>query len=349
MSLSEQTYSQKYIVPPFPKPNQIIRRKQQSGEKEFRVEKVVCDVNPLIQIKSKPIQATLHILLQDKTTKKNIIWATSSYENYGSYYQRKNQITEELISGLNQHIIQPRVYKSAEAQAARTQKHAEVFTPTWICNRMNNFCDEEWFGRKDVFNRQEGKSWAATAGKIEFPAQKSWKQYVDSRRLEITCGEAPFLVTRYDAATGETIPIERRIGMLDRKIRVIGENAKSDTEWKKWCIRAFQSVYGYEYQGDNLLIGRINLLMTFVDYYVNRFHKEPTSAELRKVANIISWNLWQMDGLTGTVPYGVPEDNVEQLSMYVNEEVTGQPNCRIFDWRANQALDYNELKGAGEK
>ena len=73
---------------------------------------------------------------------------------------------------------------------------------------MNNFCDEEWFGRKDVFNYQEGKTWTPTAGKIEFPAQKSWKQYVDSRRLEITCGEAPFLVTRYDAATGETIPIE---------------------------------------------------------------------------------------------------------------------------------------------
>lgn len=89
--------------------------------------------------------------------------------------------------------------------------------------------------------------------------------------------------------------------------------------------------------------------MTFVDYYVDRFHKEPTSAELRKIANIISWNLWQMDGLSGTVPYGVPEDNVEQLSMYGNEEVTGQTNCRIFDWRASRSLDYNDLKGAGQK
>ena len=349
MPLAEQAYTQYRITPPLPKRPQLTWLPRKSGNKGIRVEKVVCGVNPLIQIESKPIQATLHILLQDKTTKKNIIWATNSYETYGPYYYGKSQITEELISGLNQHIIQPRVYKSAEAQAARTQKHAEVFTPTWICNQMNNFCDEEWFGRKDVFNCQEGKSWTAATGKIEFPAKKSWKRYVDSRHLEITCGEAPFLVSRYDASTGETIPIEQRIGILDRKIRVIGENAESDTEWRKWCIRAFQSVYGYEYQGDNLLIGRINLLMTFVDYYVDRFHKEPTNAELRKIANIISWNLWQMDGLTGTVPYGVPEDNVEQLSMYGNEEVTGQTKCRIFDWRASRSLDYNDLKGAGQK
>ena len=37
-------------------------------------------------------------------------------------------------------------------------------------------------------------------------------------------------------------------------------------EWLKWALRAFQSVYGYEYQGDNLLIARINILMTFVEY-----------------------------------------------------------------------------------
>lgn len=28
-------------------------------------------------------------------------------------------------------------------------------------------------------------------GRIEFPKQNKWQHYVDSRRLEITCGEAP--------------------------------------------------------------------------------------------------------------------------------------------------------------
>ena len=47
-------------------------------------------------------------------------------------------------------------------------------------------------------------------------------------RLEISCGEAPYLVSRYDTVTGETIPISQRIGLLDRKLRVISEN--TDTE-----------------------------------------------------------------------------------------------------------------------
>ena len=40
-------------------------------------------------------------------------------------------------------------------------------------------------------------------------------------RMEITCGEAPYLVSRYDTTTGEPIPIGRRIGLLDRKLCVI--------------------------------------------------------------------------------------------------------------------------------
>ena len=44
------------------------------------------------------------------------------------------------------------VAKSLEKQAERTREKAEVFTPSWICNKMNNHCDAEWFGRENVFN-----------------------------------------------------------------------------------------------------------------------------------------------------------------------------------------------------
>lgn len=63
-------------------------------------------------------------------------------------------------------------------------------------------------------------------------------------------------------------------------------------------------MYGYEYQGDNLLIARINVLMTFVEYMEALWQRKPTEKELKTVANIIAWNFWQMDGLTGTVPNG---------------------------------------------
>lgn len=308
----------------------------------------------LIQLKSFPVQTTLNILLKDKTTKKNIIWATKSYENFGVQYSDDKQITVEAIIGLNSIMIQPRIMKDMAQQQERTKNRAEVFTPSWICNQMNNYCDEEWFGRKDVFNIEKEKLWESTTERIMFPEKKTWKQYVDSRRLEITCGEAPFIVSRYDAATGKFIEIENRIGILDRKFRVINENIDDETEWMSWVIRAYQSVYGYELQGDNLLIGRINLLMSFVDYLNYKWNREPTAFELKKIANIIAWNLWQMDGLTGAVPLGVPEEDTYQYSLFdfidgignMKEENTEtiSPKCRIYDWRTSHSVLFESLK-----
>ena len=91
---------------------------------------------------------------------------------------------------------------------------------------MNNHLDEEWFGRKDVFNQELDKSWKTKEETISLPEGKTWQQYVDSRRLEITCGEAPYIVSRYDASTGEMIePLKKRIGLLDRKLRIVNENS----------------------------------------------------------------------------------------------------------------------------
>ena len=92
------------------------------------------------------------------------------------------------------------------------------------------------------------------------------EKYVDAKRLEISCGEAPYLVSRYDTVTGKEITIEQRIGLLDRKLRVVGENTNTEEEWFKWTKRAYESTYGYEYQGDSLLIARENLLSTLLKY-----------------------------------------------------------------------------------
>ena len=53
----------------------------------------------------------LDILLQDQTTKKNIIWATSNYEDFGESYAKTNQIKSDLITGINGNVIMPRVKK----------------------------------------------------------------------------------------------------------------------------------------------------------------------------------------------------------------------------------------------
>lgn len=305
-------------------------------------------MNSLIDLKSYPVRTVLPILLRDQTTQQNIIWATDTYEAYGEKYGAKCNMTLDLI--LNGPSIQPRIAKAVTDQADRTKKHAEVFTPSWICNRMVNHCDEVWFGRKDVFNTCEDKTWTPTDPPITFPKRKRWQNYVDSRRLEITCGEAPYLASRYDASTGEMIPFKNRIGILDRKLRVVNENAADEAEWWKYTYRAFESVYGYEYQGDNLLIARINLLLTFAEMVWEKWQREAEENELRKAANIISWNIWQMDGLKGTVPFGSLQEAYTQLSfldMLGLESSTNEntrPACRIYDWRGQGKLTYNDRK-----
>lgn len=312
----------------------------------------------LIDLKSYEVALVLNVLLKDRTTDQNIIFATEAYTGFAF----ETMLVKELLVGRNALDIRPRVQKSLEEQAQRTRKKAEVFTPSWICNRMNNHCDAEWFGREDVFNHEQGTFWEVTTEKITFPEGKTWKDYVDSTRLEITCGEAPYLVSRYDTVTGELIPIKERIGMLDRKLRVINENATTRKTWNQWVYRAFESVYGYEYQGDNLLIARLNLLETFCEYTRDRWDEEPTDAMLKRVANIISWNLWQMDGLHGVVPAkGLKVEpewdiDVEPQELFAGWGVVEEPttkeepaietvDCKIYDWREDQVITYKNLRG----
>lgn len=304
------------------------------------LEQDILDVSPFL----------LDLLLQDKTTGQNIVWACDDYIGYGSVYTPEKEILPALITGVNTKIIQPRIAKNKEAQRNRTRKSAEVFTPSWICRLMNDLCDEEWFGRKNVFNipTDDDRDWTPTASPVEFEQGKgktpAWTRYVDSKRLEITCGEAPYLVSRYDTTTGEVLPIEKRIGVLDRKLRIIGENTQSETDWFFWARRAFESTYGYEYQGDNLLLARENLLFTFTDYYTAKFQKSAPLTLLKQIANIIAWNVWQMDGLKDCVPFRAEQS--PQLDLFADIPTCAeQTDCIIKDWRSKKILKFKELKG----
>ncbi|MGN0956108.1 hypothetical protein, partial [Megasphaera sp.] len=54
-------------------------------------------MDKLIDISSSSIQTVLKILLQDKTTKKNIIWATDTYEDLGKGFSDKEEITPWVL------------------------------------------------------------------------------------------------------------------------------------------------------------------------------------------------------------------------------------------------------------
>lgn len=246
----------------------------------------------------------LEILLQDKTSGKNIIWATDSYEQKGKKFAPHAYITTDLVTGKNGKLIQPRAIKSKEEQLIRTRDKAEVFTPLSIVKQMNEACDT-----KRV-------------------AKNNWQEYVALLKLEITCGEAPYIVSRYDPVSDkqELLPISKRVGFLDKKLSLVSKYSETQEDWLKWSKIAFQSSYGYEWQGDSLLIARENLLYTFIDYYEDKY-KETPSIELQKeIAEIIVWNIFQMDGLKYVIPMSC---KTEQASIKGAETLFGKEDDRI--------------------
>lgn len=299
-------------------------------------------------------QKILKILLKDKTTQKNIIWATSDYEYLGEEYASNMQIIPSAITGFFGDVIRPRVEKNKTEQNARIKNKAEVFTPSWICNMQNNLIDNAWLENVSAFNIETANGWIATTEKITFPEGKTWQEYVQLKRLEISCGEAPYLVSRYDAVTGEPIPVEQRIGLLDRKLRIVCENCNSEPEWVEWAIKAVQSVYGFDWQGDNVLIARENILFTFADYYAYKFTVPAIPEYLMQIAKIVVWNIWQMDGINFVIPNSCHDTIETQTSLLGETTIRHQcPGCKsnnhslhngiyakTYDWTHQHSLVF---------
>jgi hypothetical protein len=267
----------------------------------------------------------LEILLKDHTTQNNIFWATDNYKHLGKQYSFESQILTDLITGGNGNIIMPRVQKDKILQQSRSRDMAEVFTPSWICNAQNNLIDNSWFEKENVFNKEielDNGSWVWVVNPqiITFPKNKTWKHYIRDKRLEMACGEAPYITSRYDTTTGDFINIENRIGILDRKLRVINENVNSSSEWLKATQTAYKNTYAYEWQGDSLLLAREAMLYTFIENYRYKFGKEPLLKSIKYIAYIISWNIWQMDGIKGVVPNTCKTREETSINLFGEEE-----------------------------
>ena len=305
------------------------------------------------------------LLLVDRSKPKrddqlcNIVWATDNYEALGKGYEEWSEITVDSISGKNGLILRPRVNKSKEEQEHRSRDKAEVFTAAWICNKQNNLVDAAWFGSEAApFNTETDEGWETNKNSIVFPEGKTWQDYVKDTRLELACGEAPYLVSRYNVVSGEEIKVPDRIGLLDRKLRVITENVSDEKEWYKWVVTAYQNIYGFEWQGDNLVLAREAMIFTFFDYYQDKFGKMPTKAQTRKIAEIVSWNLWQMDGIKGVIPGSCHDDVSEEFDLFggstttvvecpgcKNDDITKHNGiyCQIRDWEKGKNVRFIDL------
>lgn len=256
----------------------------------------------------------LDILLRDNSTRlrkyRHIIWATDSYSKLGRGYKARDPILKEQITGDHGELIQPRVAKSKEEQKYRTKDKAEVFTPLSVVKEMNmaiNWASKNWPVTKD-----------------------NWQDYIRENRLEITCGEAPFIASRYNPTsnTRAVIKLHNRVGFLDYKLQAVGQFTKTKKDWLKYAEIALKACYGYEWQGDNLLIARENILQTMDDFYRDKFKKDKlTDEQLEGFAEIISWNIWQMDGLKYVIPMSCKKTelkaepvNPRQISLLPHEK-----------------------------
>ncbi len=229
------------------------------------------------------IPRLLDILLLDRTATtpdhpRNIVWANNHFVTYDTTgYDACDPITSQLISHSKAKTIRPRAQKPTEQQRHRTKTNAEVFTPLWIVKIQNDAVDADY-----------------QADDIETYVRRKW--------LEISCGEAPYMTTRYHMETGEPIPIPERQGFVDRKLARINAEVTDKAEWQSHVELAYQASYGFEWNGDSLLLARENLLATYHDYYCNKWNAPPSQRLLEAIATIISFNLFQMDGITGTLP-----------------------------------------------
>ena len=99
---------------------------------------------------------------------------------------------------------------------------------------------------------------------------------------------------------------------------------------------AFQNTLGNEWAGDSLLLARENLLYTFTEYFAHRFGHQPTKEWLRIIADIISWNIAQMDGLKLVVPDTCHD--VVTTNLLGEKEVHPCPGCKARDARKHNGI-----------
>ena len=283
----------------------------------------------------------LEVLLKDRTTNQNIIWATDSYASKGIPFAPIAPITSDLVTGRNGNLIQPRAVKSKEEQLYRTRDKAEVFTPLSIVKQMNEACDAKYL------------------------IDDNWQKYVALLKLEITCGEGPYIASRYDPVSDsqELVSLLDRVGFLDVKLSMVSKYCDTHEDWVKWAKIAFQSSYGYEWQGDSLLIARENLLYTFIDYYSAQFNEPPTIELQKEIAEIIVWNIFQMDGLKYVIPMSCKTEQITingaETLFGKEEDTTIEKTCegcdkktaknhngsyvKIMDWEKGEPIKFIDI------
>lgn len=131
----------------------------------------------------------------------------------------------------------------------------------------------------------------------------------------------------------------------------IAEQSNTEKEFIKWSKIAYESSYGYELQGDSLLLARENLLLSFCEYYDYKFGKLPTMKVIKQIATIISYNIFQMNGLTKQTPYSDDSKGNIQLNLFDevnNLEKQGDMFTLVKDWKNKVLVSMDSVSKGDE-
>ena len=135
------------------------------------------------------------------------------------------------------------------------------------------------------------------------------------------------------------------------------ENTETKEEWVEWAKIAVQNIYGYDWQGDNVFLARENVLISTAEHYEYRFNEKMPVDLLKEFAEIVSWNIWQMDGLKFVIPNSCKAEVDNQLTLFEmkkeEEECEGcRTNncfrhtgmyCLIMDWQKKEKVKFVDL------
>lgn len=221
-------------------------------------------------------ESVLETLLTDKSTRRPLVWP-SGPNHPAAWMSREDFLRPQL---------------AAEDPQAEQAEFLE-----W--NRKLNTLDAAWFGHEPAFNEESAQGWQTLSEPVAFDDPFHWKKYVTRPVFLFQAGHGQALVFRPFAQGAEPMQYGKRMGILDRRLRIISENTREESEWLRWAESALQSLYGTDVSPLAIFQARLSALVAVREAYAQRFGGQLPVREEKYMVTTLCWNLFQMDPRTG--------------------------------------------------
>ena len=99
-----------------------------------------------------------------------------------------------------------------------------------------------------------------------------------------------------------------------------------------------------------MLLAREALLITFIENFTHKFETEPTLKTIQNIAQIISWNIWQMDGLKGVIPNSCKDEIIDISDFFETKtEIKKCKGCETQNIKSHNGIYCNIMDWDIEK